>query len=68
VPAWKDVDEAEAALAAGRLTSEDLAEAWRQGHEIVRDLAQWPGLIGDWRAFIPPADWSPLPLPLDWDS
>jgi len=68
VPAWKDADEAEAALAAGHLTSESLAEAWRQGHAIIRGLAEWPGPIGDWRAFVPPADWSPLPLPPDWDS
>lgn len=68
VPAWKDADEAETALAAGHLSFEDLAEAWRQGHAIIRGLAEWPDPIGDWRTFVPPPDWSPLPLPPDWAS
>jgi hypothetical protein len=66
VPTWKDADAAEAAVAAGHLTPRNLAEAWRQGDEIIRGLARCPGPIGDWRSFIPPAAWGPLPLPPDW--
>jgi hypothetical protein len=68
VSTWKDVDEAEAALAAGHLAPEDLAEAWRQGHDIIHQLAQWPRPIGDWRSFIPPPQWGPMPLPSDWET
>ena len=68
VPTWKDVDEAEAALAAGHLAPEDLAEAWRQGHDIIHHLAQWPRPIGDWRSFIPPPHWGPMPLPTNWET
>ncbi len=67
-PTWKDADEAEAALAAGHLTAEELDQAWRQGHEIIRGVAHWPSPIGDWRSSIPPAHWGPLALPPDWAS
>jgi hypothetical protein len=67
-PTWKDMDEAETALAAGHLTLEGMAQAWRQAEEIIRDLADWPGRIGDWRSFRPPAEWEPMPLPPDWAS
>lgn len=65
-PVWKDVDEAEAAVAAGHLNPDELAEARRQGDAIIRRVADWPAPIGDWRSFTPPAAWGPLPLPPDW--
>jgi Protein of unknown function (DUF402) len=65
-PTWKDVDEAEAGLAAGHVTPNDLAMARRHGNDIVRGLADWPAPIGDWRSFNPPPEWGPLPLPPDW--
>jgi hypothetical protein len=51
------VKDAEAALAAGHVTSEELDEARRQGDEIIRGVAHWPSPTGDWRSFIPPAHW-----------
>ncbi|GAA0450040.1 hypothetical protein Ade02nite_59140 [Paractinoplanes deccanensis] len=67
-PTWKDIDEAEAALAAGHLTPGELALAWRQGNDIIDGLAGWPALVGDWRSFAPPVEWGPLALPPDWAS
>ncbi|MFG1994467.1 DUF402 domain-containing protein [Actinoplanes sp. NPDC048988] len=67
-PTWKDIDEAEAALAAGHITRDELATAWRQGNDIIHNLADWPAPIGDWRSFTPPPRWKPLPLPSDWAS
>jgi hypothetical protein len=63
---WKDEDEAEAALPAGHLTTDDLAIARATGEAILNDFEAFLRDIGDWRSFRPPATWSPLSLPSDW--
>jgi hypothetical protein len=63
---WKDADEADAALAAGWLTRAEFDRAWAVGREIVGKIDDWPGPIGDWTGFRPPAEWSALALPGDW--
>jgi hypothetical protein len=66
VPTWKDTDEAEAAVAAGQLCADELAQAWDQGRNIIDRLADWPDVIGDWRPFAAPTTWGALDLPPDW--
>jgi hypothetical protein len=66
-PSWKDEDEAAAALEAGLLTPEELAIARSTGERIIAQLDDWPAMIGDWREFVPPTEWGPLPLPPGWD-
>jgi hypothetical protein len=63
---WKDEDEAEAAVAAGHLTAEDVATARATGAVILADFESFLREIGDWRAFVPPTLWSVLDLPADW--
>lgn len=67
-PNWKDVDEAEAAVAAGQLGPEELALARRQGGDIIASFPQWLDVIGDWRTFTAPEHWGPLPLATGWDQ
>lgn len=50
----------------GSLSAEGMAQARRQGEEIIHDLAHWPDRIGDWRSFRPLVEWQPMPLPPDW--
>lgn len=65
-PTWKDEDEAQAAVAAGHFRQQDLDRAWSTGQAIVDRLGDWPSVIGDWRAFTAPAEWTALKLPGDW--
>lgn len=66
--AWKDEDEAEAALEAGHLLEHALAAARSTGQSIIDRLTDWPTQIGDWRSFAPPPEWSVPTLPDDWDD
>jgi hypothetical protein len=68
VPRWKDVDEAEAALAAGHLTWRQLDLARSTGNHIIDGPGDWPGPIGDWTTFTAPTHWAALPLPAEWHS
>lgn len=63
---WKDLDEADAAVAAGHLPEERLAQARAHGSSILADVPAFLDSIGDWRAYRPPDDWGPLTLPSDW--
>jgi hypothetical protein len=65
-PQWKDEDEADAAVAAGHLTAEDVATSRSTGTAILADFDAFLREVGDWRDFRPPAGWSSLALPLDW--
>ena len=60
--AWKDEDELAEAISLGVL---DAAAADGLRAEAERVIAErpWPTGWEDWR---PPADWGPLPLPVDW--
>lgn len=66
-PTWKDVDEAEMAVAAGHLTQKQLDRAWTTARGVVDQLADWPASIGDWSGYVPPENWRALPLPDGWD-
>lgn len=66
IATWKDEDEAQAALAAGHLRQQDLDQAWSTGQAILDGLNDWPNVIGDWRSFAAPEEWSALSLPDDW--
>lgn len=65
---WKDEDEADAALAAGHLTTGDLATARATGAEILTDFESFPLDVGDWRDFEPSTGLASLRLPDDWAS
>lgn len=65
---WKDEDEADAAVAAGHLTPEDVATARAAGVAILADFDSFLLEVGDWRSFAPPPDWSAQDLPDDWAS
>jgi hypothetical protein len=67
-PSWKDEDEAAAALAAGSMSLAEFELARTTGERIIGRLRDWPAMIGDWRAFKPPASWGPLSLPADWQG
>jgi hypothetical protein len=67
-PEWKDEDEADAAVAAGMLSADEVRLARSTGERIIGQLENWPDPIGDWRDYRPPADWGPLPLPTGWDA
>jgi hypothetical protein len=67
-PQWKDVEEAEAALAAGHLTQQELDQAWTTANGVVDQLAAWPAMIGDWSGYTPPSIWRALPLPEHWSE
>lgn len=65
--AWKDVDEAQAAVTAGHLPKVDLAAARVTGEAIIADIDGWLEAVGDWREWLPPAGFdSPLMLPAGW--
>jgi predicted RNA-binding protein associated with RNAse of E/G family len=67
--AWKDVDEAEAAVSAGHLPEADLVAARRTGEAIIQDFRAWLAVVGDWRGWRPPDGFDiPLQLPDDWDA
>lgn len=68
VPAWKDENEARAAVDNGYLSQDILDHARRTGEAIMAHIEAWPSPIGDWRTYAPPADWTALELPADWDS
>ena len=68
VPSWKDDDEAAAAVTSGHLRVEELAMARSTGQHIIDRLDDWPTVIGDWRDFKPPDDWTKLTLDDDWRS
>lgn len=65
-PQWKDVEEADMALAAGHLTQHQLDQAWATAHAVVDQLGHWPTSIGDWSEYTPPSNWRALPLPEHW--
>jgi uncharacterized protein len=65
-PAWKDEDEAAAAVEAGYLSADDLALARKTGEGIIDGFDAWLAELGDWRAWRPPADWTTPDLPADW--
>jgi hypothetical protein len=65
---WKDEDEAIAAVNAGRLDQNRLAEARAHGAAILDDFAAVIDCIGDWRGYRPHEEWSALGLPIDWAS
>lgn len=65
---WKDEDEAQAAVDAGHLPSEDLESARSTGEGIIADLDRFLDRVGDWRRWTPPPEFlPPLPLPSAWD-
>ncbi|MFT4235351.1 MAG: DUF402 domain-containing protein [Microbacterium sp.] len=61
--AWKDEDEAAAALGTPYMRDEDLAAARAVGEHIAADPRALIDTIGDWRGFTPPSRWHPLALP-----
>jgi predicted RNA-binding protein associated with RNAse of E/G family len=65
---WKDEDEAEAAVAAGVLHTEELARARMIGRALIKDPGALLQRVGDWRNFVPPAAWTPLELPVTWNQ
>ncbi len=65
-PRWKDIDEAEAAVAAGAMTQAVLDEAWRTGRAVEALLPTWPEPVGDWTAFAAP-DVGPIPFDPRWE-
>lgn len=66
-PTWKDEEEAEMAVASAYLDQADLDTARTAGAAILKDLDGWLRMIGDWREYVPPPEWSsPLALPDDW--
>lgn len=67
-PVWKDEDEADAAVDAGRLRAEDLHTARKAGEAIIDELGTWPAPIGDWRSFRPEPTWRTPRLPTTWAS
>jgi hypothetical protein len=62
--AWKDEDELEAALGAGRLTRDEARAVRAEGERVLRERP-WPTGWEDWRA---PADWTAPELPAGWDA
>lgn len=67
-PAWKDEDEAEQAVTAGHLSETELTTARTTGAPYAADVDALLNLIGDWRGFTAPTDWSPPVLPSDWTT
>jgi hypothetical protein len=61
---WKDEDELDAAVGAGRLTADEASAARAEGERVVRERP-WPTGWEDWR---PPAAWMPPQLPNGWDA
>lgn len=64
---WKDVDEAEAAVAAGAMSADVLDRAWRTGRAVEAQLATWPDPIGAWTDFVPP-DVGAIPFDPRWED
>lgn len=60
---WKDEDELEAAVGAGRLTAAEAAAARAEGERVVHERP-WPTGWEDWR---PPPNWTAPELPTGWD-
>jgi hypothetical protein len=64
IPRWKDEDELEATIAAGRLTAAEAAAIRAEGGRVIRERP-WPT---GWEAFEPDPGW-PLPtLFQGWDA
>lgn len=64
--AWKDEDEATAAVNGGHLRERELREARRVGEAILADVDGWVADVGDWSGYRAPAAWGPLELPAHW--
>ena len=64
--AWKDEDEATAAVSGGHLRECELREARRVGEAILADGDGWIVDVGDWSGYRAPAAWGPLQLPAHW--
>ena len=68
-PRWKDVDEAEAAVAAGAMDQGVLDEAWRTGRAVEALLPTWPVPIGGWTDYAPPPEFrDPIPFDPRWED
>ena len=65
--AWKDEDEATAAVESGHLAQRELGLARTTGEGILADVDALLFRVGDWRASRPGQDVSALPLPPDWE-
>jgi len=63
-PQWKDEDELEAALVAGRVTAAEAAAIRAEGERVWRERP-WPTGWEDWR---PPASWTTPELPAGWNA
>jgi predicted RNA-binding protein associated with RNAse of E/G family len=60
---WKDEDEAAAAIDAGMLTREELADSFAAGQEILDNFAAFLERAGDWREWSAPSSWTAMQLP-----
>lgn len=65
--AWKDEEEAAAAMRCGQLAHRGLDLAWSTGERVLADFDGFLDRVGDWRDVQPPGDLVPLPLPEAWD-
>jgi hypothetical protein len=63
-PEWKDEDELEAALRAGRVTPDEASAIRVEGERVWRERP-WPTGWEDWQ---PPASWTTPELPAGWDA
>ncbi|TDD50290.1 DUF402 domain-containing protein [Kribbella antibiotica] len=58
---WKDEDELEGAVVAGRFTQAEADRITATAHDAVQDIESWTAPFSDgWRTWSAPADW-PLP-------
>jgi hypothetical protein len=61
---WKDEDDFAHAIALGVFDADGAAAVRAEGERVIADRP-WPTGWEDWR---PPPEWTPLPLPDDWDA
>jgi len=59
---WKDEDELERLVELGGVSERQAAEVRAEGERVIAE-APWPTGWEEWR---PPAEWTPLGLPMDW--
>jgi hypothetical protein len=62
-PRWKDEDDFSCAIALGVLDDRAAAAVRAEGERVIAERP-WPTGWEEWR---PPPEWTPLPLPVDWD-
>ena len=59
---WKDEDELKRLVELGGVSERQAAEVRAEGERVIAE-APWPTGWEEWR---PPAEWTPLGLPMDW--